>query len=230
MSSGDSAMDLAADGYRGLVESFEAVYGRPKSERLSEPLGELVSCILSQNTTDATSQPAYGALRRRFPTWDALAAAPVEEIEETIRPAGLSRQKSATILACLSAVRERFGDYDLSSLDRLDTEAAQAWLEAIPGVGPKTAAIVLCFSLGRDVVPVDTHVHRVALRLGLVPPKTSAARAHRLLAAQVAPGFALRAHMALIRHGRRTCRARKPGCARCVVRTACPWPNKDGAE
>lgn len=229
MSSGDWAVDWAADGYRGLVGTLEAVYGRPKSERLSEPLGELVSCVLSQNTTDATSQPAYRALRRRFPTWEAMAGAPLRAIEVTIRPAGLSRQKSATILACLSAVRDRFGGYDLSPLGRLTKEEAQTWLESIPGIGPKTAAIVLCFSLGRDVVPVDTHVHRVALRLGLVPPKTSAAKAHGLLAAQVAPGLALRTHMALIRHGRRTCRARAPACGRCVVRTCCPW-HREAAE
>jgi endonuclease III len=222
-----SSNDWAADGFRGLVQALEAVYGRPRQEKPSEPLGELVSCVLSQNTTDANSQPAYRALRERFTTWDALVGADPEAIEDTIRPAGLARQKTATILACMRAVKDRFGRHDLSGLSDLSTEEARTWLESIPGVGPKTAAIVLCFSLGRDVVPVDTHVHRAALRLGLLPAKTTAVRAHRLLAQAVAPGLAYRAHMALIRHGRRTCRARKPACGRCPVKADCPWPAKE---
>jgi endonuclease-3 len=215
---------------RKLVERLEAEYGRDDVREHLDPLGELISCILSQNTTDATSFPTYFALRKKYKSWDAIARLPENTLAAEIRAAGLANQKAKAILAALAAVRARFGRYTLEPLRQMSQEDAREWLESLPGVGPKTAAIVLCFGLGFPAIPVDTHVFRVSWRLGLIEKKVGPARAHRVLEAIVPQDLAYRFHVALIKHGRRTCTARKPKCVACVVRDRCRWYHEEGQQ
>ncbi len=192
----------------------------PKRRR--DPLDELVLTILSQNTTDANCLRGWEGLRARFASWDALLAAPGGELEDAIRPAGLAAQKAATIRGALERLRDERGAPSLDHLDGMDDEQALAYLAGFRGVGVKTAACVLCFALGRDVIPVDTHVHRIARRLGLVPARASAARTHEILNEEVPPGLRYELHLLLIRHGREVCRARGPRCDACALAEACP--------
>ncbi len=157
--------------------------------------------MLSQNTSDANSFRAYESLRARFPTWERLAAARPSEVAAAIRSGGLSNVKAPRILAILRAIEEREGDLDLSFLRRMSDAEARDYLMSLPGVGPKTAAVVLAFSLDRPAFPVDTHVHRVAGRLGLIPPKTSPANAHDILEAITPPEIRVAMHVGLIRLG-----------------------------
>jgi len=208
---------------RAVVERLEAEYGRDEVRDPLDPLDELISCILSQNTTDATSFPTFFALRRKYKTWEAIARLPEAVLAEEIRPAGLANQKAKAIRSALVAVHRRFGRYSLQPLREVGMEEARQWLESLPGVGPKTAAIVLCFGLGFPAIPVDTHVFRVSWRLGLIEKKVGPARAHRILEMLVPKDLAYRFHVAFIKHGRRTCTAKKPRCEDCVVRNRCQW-------
>ncbi len=183
---------------------------------------ELVLTILSQNTSDANSGRAFMRLISRFPTWEALMAADPGEIEREIQVGGLAATKAPRIKAILEEVWRRRGSLDLSFLGEMPLAEAKAWLRSLPGVGPKTAACVLMFALGRPALPVDTHVQRVAQRLGLVPASTGAAAAHDLLEAMLAPEEVYAFHVSLIRHGRRLCRAQRPLCAECPLQHRCP--------
>lgn len=185
------------------------------------PTDGLIATILSQHTADRNSRPAFAALKARYPTWDALASAPLEDVTETIRCAGLARQKAVRIRAILDILLARYRTRDLNFLRALSTPEALTLLQGLPGVGPKTAACVLLFSLGRPVLPVDTHVHRLALRLGLIAGGTSAEEAHHVLAPLVAPEDVLDFHLGLIQHGRAVCRPRDPRCDVCVLRPYC---------
>jgi len=204
-----------------VMQALEPLYGRPQPMPSHDPLAELVLTVLSQNTADTNSGRAFVQMMRRYPSWDAIAAAPLDELVTTIQSGGLARQKAPRIQAILRAVAERSPGWDLSFLETMPLEEARAWLRALPGVGPKTAACVLLFSLGRPALPVDTHVERVSKRLGLIPAKATAEQAHDLLEALVDPADYYRFHMLLIKHGRRTCAARKPACDRCPI-LACP--------
>jgi len=183
---------------------------------------ELVLTILSQNTSDTNSGRAFMRLKKRFPTWEALMAAPTDEIETTITVGGLARIKAPRIKAALEAVHEKRDGFDIDFLRDLPLEEAKAWLRELNGVGPKTAACVLMFALGRPALPVDTHVHRVAQRLGLVPPKASAEKAHDILEAMLAPEEVYPLHIMLIKHGRRLCSAQRPRCEDCPLLDGCP--------
>lgn len=187
-----------------------------------DPMEELVSCILSQHSSDAASFPAFTRLRETFPDWSDMAAADPEVIANVIRKAGLANQKARSIVRVLLAIHERFGEYSLDGLRGQSDDEAERWLLGLPGVGPKTAAIVLCFALGRHAVPVDTHVSRVSKRLGLIPIKMDDKTAHTVLKEKVPDGFAFRFHLALIQHGRKICQAKKPKCIECPVRAHCP--------
>ncbi len=209
-----------------VVRLLDEVYGRPALTPRLPPVDELVYTVLSQNTADVNTDRAFAALRRRFPEWSAVRDAPVEDIVEAIRPGGLAATKGPrikTILAAVGSPREG-AEPDLGALDGLDDDAAGAWLEALPGVGPKTAACVLLFSLGRPVMPVDTHVHRVARRLGLIDAGTTAEQAHPVLTDLAGPEAAqiYAAHVGLVRHGRRVCHARRPRCGDCALARLCP--------
>ena len=197
------------------------VYGWPRHTPSGDPLSELILTVLSQNTADTNSGRAFNAMLRRYASWKAVAQAPGDELIDTIRLGGLAPQKGPRIQAILRAVFERSADGDLSFLSSMPLEEARSWLRSLPGVGPKTAACVLLFSLGLPALPVDTHVERVAKRLGLIAEKATAEQAHQLLEAVVAPADYYPFHMLLIKHGRRTCAARRPACGRCPL-MECP--------
>ena len=189
-----------------------------------DAVSELVLTILSQNTADINSFRAFTALRARYASWAEVLAAPTNELEEVLRPGGLAPTKSRRIQAVLAEVHDATGgSWDLSFLGTLPLEEARAWLVALPGIGRKTAAIVLLFGFGRPALPVDTHVHRVALRLGLIPPRTDVERAHDLLEAALQPDEMYPFHVELIRHGRDTCRAPRPICSLCPLIDVCPY-------
>jgi endonuclease III len=205
---------------RRITDRLATEYGRPALRPHRAPVDELVLTVLSQNTNDRNRDVAYFRLRERFPSWDAVAEAPVEEVEDAIRPGGLAPTKSVRIKQILEAI----GEDDLLWLADAPLDEARAYLCALPGVGRKTAACVLLFSFGRPDVPVDTHVYRVGGRLGLWPQKAPLVAAHDELARLVGDDgeFAYEAHVLLIRHGRRTCVARAPRCAECPLRRMCP--------
>lgn len=195
-----------------------AVMGRRRS-----PLDELVLTILSQNTSDANSHQSFRRLRSRFGSWREVAGARAAEIEEAIRPGGLGLIKAVRIKAVLDRIQRERGDLSLDFLDALPMEESRAWLRRLPGVGPKTAACVLLFSLGKPALPVDTHVYRVAGRLGMLPPKVSVEKAHDILGGLVRARDVYRFHVLLIEHGRRLCKAQRPQCPRCPLRADCPY-------
>ena len=209
---------------------MEGVYSRSRYIARFDAMEELVSCILSQHTADANSFPTFTRLLEEYDHWQAVIDGGQERLAKVIQKAGLANQKSKSIIQCLTAVRERAGDFDLSFLREMEDDEAREWLEALPGVGPKTAAIVLCFAMGRDAIPVDTHVHRVSLRLGLLAEGTDANRAHLVLAKSIPSGLAFRFHNTLIQHGRQTCKAPIPDCEACVIREDCRWFKQVGPE
>lgn len=206
-----------------ILRRLEAEYGVAEGPRLSDPTEELVACILSQHTSDANSIPAFERLIASFDGWEDVVDADLEYLANVIRSAGLANTKAKYIQACLKELRERTGGYSLDHLRGMSIADAREWLEALPGVGPKTASIVLCFSFGMDALPVDTHVFRVAWRIGLIERQVGEAKAHDLLQNMVPEGRAFRFHMALIQHGRAVCRARTPLCERCVIQNLCQW-------
>jgi endonuclease-3 len=205
------------------LDRLEKAFGRPRLERRLSPLDELILTILSQHTNDVNRDRAYDSLRRRFPAWEeALLARPVE-IEEAIRVGGLARTKSRVIQVVLRTVLRDQGRLDLSVLKTLPVEEARAYLRRLKGVGEKTACCVLLFACGRPAFPVDTHIHRVARRLGWVPARATPARTHAALGDLIPRKRYLTAHLNLITLGRRICRARGPACPRCPLRAGCRY-------
>jgi endonuclease-3 len=195
------------------------VYGVPAAAPHGDPLAELVLTVLSQSTNDRNRDVAFLRLRERLPTWEAVRDAPLEEVEEAIRPGGISKVKSARIQAILRAIGDPL---ELEWMCAAPVEESQAYLCALPGVGRKTAACVLLFSYGLRDVPVDTHVSRVGTRLGLLRPKASFDELHDAMLALTPKGAELELHVNLLRHGRRTCHAQRPACASCPLRRMCP--------
>ena len=205
-----------------IMERLAGLYGWPEQVPHGDPLAELVLTVLSQNTADVNSGRAFTQLMRTLPSWRAIAEAPIDELVAAIQVGGLAQQKAPRIQSSLRAVFERSPDGDLSFLQEMPLEEARAWLRSLPGVGPKTAACVLLFALGLPAMPVDTHVERVSKRLGLIPWKTTPEQAHTQLEGIVSPADYYRFHMLLIKHGRRTCAARRPACGRCPLEADCP--------
>ena len=183
----------------------------------------LVDTILSQNTSNANSDAGFRQLRRRFRSWHQVADAPVGEVERHIRVSGLSNLKAPRIQSILRAIREDRGKIDLQFLAEMDEQSAQEYLMKFKGVGPKTANCVLLFAFGKPLFPVDTHIHRIARRLGLIPARASAERAHELLKPMIAPKDRYEMHVLLIEHGRKTCKAINPKCEECVLLDRCPF-------
>lgn len=205
-----------------IVERLDAAYGTLPFRPHGDATAELILTVLSQNTSDHNSGRAFIRLLNEFDDWDSIAKGDVKKIERAIQPGGLAPTKAPRIQAILREVYARQGSYDLSFLRDLPLEEAREWLTGLPGVGPKTAACVLLFALGRPALPVDTHVHRVAKRLGLVPEKSTAEQAAVLLEEMVSPDDVYAFHIQLIKHGRRTCSAQRPKCRECVLADRCP--------
>src|SRR4051812_41859835 len=208
---------------RRIRDRLRLVYGIPSAPPHEHGLDELVLTVLSQSTNDRNRDVAFLRLRRRFGSWEAVRDAPVEEVEEAIRPGGISKVKSERIQAILRAIdgHEPHG-LDLSWLRDAPVREGQAYLTSLPGVGRKTAACVLLFAYGLHDVPVDTHVSRVGMRLRLLRPGAPFEELHDAMLALTPPGEELELHVNLLRHGRRTCHARTPDCANCALRRVCP--------
>jgi len=219
---GPDPAGLAAKALR-VHEALLAHYGPPVQKERRDPLSELIVTILSQNTADVNTERAYRRLRERFPTWEEALAAPVEEIAAAIRVAGLAQIKAPRIRAILADLARERGTLGLDFLADLPVDEARAYLTSLHGVGPKTAACVLLFSLHMPALPVDTHVHRVAGRLGLVPAGTTAERAHALLERLVPEALYYPFHLLFIAHGRTICHARRPACPTCPVSAECDY-------
>jgi len=231
---------------RFVLDGLASIYGRPAWERRLDPTSELVLTILTQNSADVNAEHAFVALRAAYPSggpvehhapgpgwggdglpdgvapdWAAVEAAPYAELVEVIRPGGLPFAKAKAIQAALSAIRMARGDYSLEFLGDMPALEARGWLTAIPGIGVKTASVVLLFSFGLPLMPVDRHVERVAHRVGLIPPKATAEQAHDVFLALLEPDEMHEAHVNLIRHGRLICQARRPQHERCPLRDRC---------
>jgi len=202
-----------------LRRRLAEVYGLPLAPPHGAPLGELVLTVLSQSTNDRNRDVAFARLRERFPSWEAVRDAPVEEIEAAIRPGGISKVKSARIQAILRAIGDPL---DLDWMRDAPVEESRAYLCALPGVGRKTAACVVLFAFGLRDVPVDTHVSRVGTRLCLLRPGAPFEELHDAMVDLTPPGAELELHVNLLRHGRRTCHAQWPACADCALRRMCP--------
>jgi endonuclease III len=209
-----------------IRDRLRTLYGAPLMRPHRHPIAELILTVLSQSTNDRNRDVAFLRLRTRFPSWEAVREAPVAEIEHAIRPGGISKVKSARIQAILHAItddpRDPPRELSLDWLPRVPLDQARDYLTNLPGVGRKTAACVLLFAYGLRDVPVDTHVSRVGTRLGLLAPDAPFERLHDEMLALTPPGQELELHVNLLRHGRRTCHARSPECARCALARMCP--------
>jgi endonuclease-3 len=206
-----------------VISLLRDEYGEPEWRPHGDAMAELVLTLLSQNTSDTNSGRAFSRLLQRFPDWQSVLDAPLPEVEETIRPGGLAPTKAPRLQAMLAEIKARRGSFDLSFLTDLPVDQAREWLRTLPAVGPKTAACVLLFGLGMPGLPVDTHVHRVSIRLGLVPAKLTPEKSQTLLEAAVPAEDHYRFHILLIRHGRHVCSARAPACAACPLLPHCPY-------
>jgi endonuclease-3 len=235
-----------------VLDRLAEVAGRPVWQRRLDPTSELVLTILSQNSADTNAEAAFAAMRdayssaplapgasaepRHFagwggqglpdlppPDWAAVEAAPIAELVDVIRPGGLANQKAPRIQAALRALVANGGGYSLEFLAEKPPLEARDWLAAIPGIGKKTASVVLLFSFGLPLMPVDRHVHRVSQRIGLIPPKAEADAAHDYYLAMLRPDEIFEAHVSLISHGRRTCHAQRPDCEHCPVAPRCRY-------
>ena len=209
-----------------VVATLEKMWGVPEHEPPGKVLDAVLEAILSQNTTDHNCALAFKGLRKRFRSAKALAQANSRAIESAVRPAGMGRQRAATIKRLLAWAKKNFGAHTLEPIRRMPVDEALALLSSVKGIGVKTAGIVLLFECQREVMPVDTHIARISRRLGLAPEKASPEKIFGLLVPMVAPGKALSTHLNLIWFGRRICRKRNPLCGECPVWDECVWPFK----
>lgn len=227
----DEAPQALVTKYEQVANLLQEAYGYPQWRPFLSPLDELVSCILSQSTSDLNRDKGFEALKARFPDWEAVRDALLQDVIDTIRPAGLANQKGPRIQEVLRRISDdRDGDLSIDFLAEMPLEAARAWLTSLNGVGPKTAAIVLLFAFGRPAFPVDTHVHRLSKRLGFIGPTVSAEKAHRIMEAIVPPADYYPFHLNLIRHGREVCLARYPRCEICPLQALCDDYRSRAAE
>ncbi|HVT89034.1 MAG TPA: hypothetical protein VHD56_09300 [Tepidisphaeraceae bacterium] len=207
---------------KSILRRLTREYGPRPWKCQGKGVDVLVDTILSQNTSNANSDAGYRQLRRQFPSWNQVANAPVEEVERHIRVSGLSRIKAPRIQAILRQIKTDTGRIDLQFLAEWEPQKAYDYLTKFKGIGPKTAYCILMFSFGMKVFPIDTHIHRIAIRLGLIDPKINAGQACEQLTPAIAPDDRYSMHVLLITHGRKTCRAINPKCAECVLLDICP--------
>lgn len=222
-----------------IYELLITTYGEPKNDPDYDPLGGLIGTILSQHTSDINSERAYRQLVATFPAWEAVRDAPTYQVAEAVRSGGLANIKARRIQDALFTLTEQqqaqagtkpLAGYLSDELTKRTPEEAWHYLRSIPGVGPKTAACVLMFNMGRPVMPIDTHVHRVSQRLGLIGPKVSADQAHELFARFTPPEWVYPLHVNLIRHGRQVCHAQRPECSRCRLYEECAYVGSVNAQ
>jgi endonuclease-3 len=226
MTPSDTAVeDAIAEKFDHVERLLDMAYGPRMLRANGDPMSELVGTILSQNTSDTNTARSLASLRATFPTWEDVMEADTGDVVDAIRSGGLANRKAPRIQAVIREVIARRGDTDLTFLGELPRDEAKAWLTSMHGIGPKTAACVLLFSLGRPAMPVDTHVHRVSLRLGLVPPKTSPERTQIVLEALLGDDAdqVYAVHVEMISHGRQVCRALRPLCDICPLREHCDY-------
>lgn len=212
--------ELAPDLVLAILERLFDLSGH---RRVMDPMEELISCILTQHTSDALSFPVFRRMMERYRTWDAVAEASQTELAETIKGAGLSNIKARRIQGTLRTLKQKRGDYDLGFLCEMEPISARRWLIDLPGIGPKCASIVLCFALNLPVVPVDTHIFRVGWRLGYYDKRIGEAKAHDAFHAVVPSELSFRFHVALITHGRQICKAPLPICGECPLIDRCRY-------
>ncbi len=212
----------ASPDFRTVLRLLEQDQGPLGPKSPAPILDGLIATVLSQHTSDHNSARAFATLRERFGTWEAVAAATDDEVADAIRTGGMADQKAPRIRRILAMVKDREGAVDLSRLQTLDDAMVREYLTSLPGVGPKTAACVLLFSMDRAAFPVDTHVHRVAGRLGWIPARATAVGAQDYLECAVPEAIRYPLHLALVAHGRQVCRSRAPRCEGCVLRRECP--------
>lgn len=212
----------AAEVYRRLL----AAYGEPTWRPYYQPMDELVLTFLSQNTSDLNSGRAFEALKARYPTWQAVLDAPVDELAETIRSGGLAQQKAPRIQKALRRILEERGEFNIDFLAELPVEEAMRWLTSFDGIGHKTASIVLLFCFNKPAFPVDTHIGRVTRRLGLAGPRDSEEKIKTIWEKLTPPEWYYPLHLNLIRHGREVCQARRPQCDVCVLNEVCRYEGK----
>ncbi len=209
--------------YAPVAAALGELFGYPDWRPFLPPLDELIDCILSQSTTDANRDRAFDALKTTFPDWEAVMNAPTEAVISAIKPAGLANQKGPRIQEVLRRIDAERGELNIDFLADVPIDEAKAWLTSFHGVGPKTAAIVLCFAFQRAAFPVDTHIHRVSQRIGFLPQGISADNAHPVMEAIVPPPDYFAFHLNLIRLGREICQARQPRCERCPLKPYCDY-------
>jgi endonuclease-3 len=225
--SGDDAR--LKEKYRTIYQLLLAEYGEPQWRQHLPPVDELVSTILSQSTSDINRDKGFYALKEKYPDWESVMNAPELEVRDTIRPAGLANQKAPRIQAALRQIVEERGELSLDFLAEMPLDEALAWLTRMKGVGRKTASIVMLFAFGQPAFPVDTHVHRLSKRLGLIGPKVTADKAHEILENMGEANTFYAFHLNLIRHGREVCIARNPRCALCSLQAQCDYYATDVA-
>jgi endonuclease III len=215
---------------RRVVAALEKHFGEPNTRRRVDLIGSFVVTILSQHTSDLNAERAFGVLKSKFPEWEDVANATPRAIARAIRSAGLSNQKSGRIRDFVRWIKTTFGDYDLTPMRKMTDGEITTLFTSVNGIGIKTVYVVMLFSLGRDVFPVDTHVHRICRRLGLMPEKATAERVHHLMAPLIAEGKSMSLHVNFLRLGRTICHARKPKCPECPLRKLCDYAAKRNDE
>ncbi|MFB6182802.1 MAG: endonuclease III [Candidatus Nanohaloarchaea archaeon] len=208
---------------RELNSKLISEYGEPEPPKDQTDIDYLIETILSQNTNDKNRDKAFNNLKDKYDNYKEIEEADRDELTDTIRIAGLGPTKAERIQKCLTQIREDKGEYTLEFLENKSVEEGKDYLSDLPGIGPKTAAIILCFYFGKPVMPVDTHVHRVSKRLGLVPKNSSRTKSHNVLENKVPDDIKYEFHRLLITHGRKVCTARNPSCNKCILSESCKY-------
>ena len=218
-------MTKFTENYILIKNSLKVYYGKIKWRKKMDILDELIFTVLTQNTSDLNAEKSFGNLKLVYKSWEEIIISPNPKLEKTIRSGGLAKQKSERIKKILSEIYTRLGKFDLSILKTMPYDEVKNWLISLPGVGPKTTAVVMSFALQLPAFPVDTHVHRISKRLGFISNKTSAEKAHILMEKLVPPQDKFSFHILLITHGRSICKAINPKCSLCPISIYCPSAN-----